>query len=136
YEEKIAGAPDSPLASGRVARPWTASSTRLETDPIAKMKYDATADADKQIVDRVAELAEKYGIPMAHVSLAWMLHKNPVVAPVIGATKIPHLESAVEAVSVELTSEDIAYLEEPYVPHPIVGLKPYDSRLLNNQKSI
>ena len=133
-EEKIAVTPYSPLASGRVARPWSASTTRLETDPIAKWKYDATADTDKQIVDRVAELAEKYGIPMAHVSLAWMLHKNPVVAPVIGATKLPHLESAVAAASVELTAEDIAYLEEPYVPHSIVGLSPYDSQLLNKRR--
>jgi aryl-alcohol dehydrogenase-like predicted oxidoreductase len=68
---------------------------------------------------------------MAHISLAWLLHKNPVVAPVIGATKIPHLESAVEAVSVQLTSEEIAYLEEPYVPHPIVGLIPYGGQLLS-----
>jgi aryl-alcohol dehydrogenase-like predicted oxidoreductase len=83
------------------------------------------------VVERVAELAEKQGVPMAHISLAWLLHKNPVVAPVIGATKIPHLESAVEAVSVQLTSEEIAYLEEPYVPHPIVGLIPYGGQLLS-----
>ena len=63
-----------------------------------------------------------------------MLHKNPVVAPVIGATKLSHLESAVAAASVKLTAEDIAYLEEPYVPHPIVGLKPYDSQLLTKQR--
>lgn len=133
-EEKIAVTPYSPLASGRVARPWTASTTRLENDPIAKQKYDATADNDKQIIARVAELAEKYGVPMAHVSLAWLLHKNPVAAPVIGATKIPHLESAVDAVSVALTAEDIAYLEEPYVPHPVVGLIPYGGQLLNAQR--
>lgn len=119
--EKIASTPYSPLASGRVARPWAESTTRLETDTIAKQKYDATADADKRIVDRVADLAEKLGVPMAHISLAWLLHNEPVVAPVIGATKLAHLESAVEAVSVELTAEDVTYLEEPYVPHPIVG---------------
>jgi len=86
------------------------------------------------IIDRVAETAEKYGVPMAHIALAWMLHKEPVVAPVIGATKISHLESAVESLSVRLTPEDIAYLEEPYVPHPIVGLIPYGGQLLSAQK--
>ena len=133
-EERIAVTPYSPLASGRLARPASETSIRSEADPIAKMKYDATAEADQAIIERVAEVAEKQGIPMAHVSLAWMLHKSPVVAPVIGATKIPHLESAVAAASVKLTAEDIAYLEEPYVPHPIVGLKPYESQLLNARR--
>ena len=133
-EEKIAMTPYSPLASGRLARAASETSARLESDPIAKRKYDATADSDQMIIERVAEMAKKYGVPMAHISLAWMLHKNPVAAPVIGATKLPHLESAVEAVSVKLEAEDIAYLEEPYVPHPIVGLIPYGGQLLSTQK--
>lgn len=133
-EKKIAVTPYSPLASGRLARSASETTARYESDSIAKIKYDATAEADQAIIDRVAKLAQKYGIPMAHVSLAWMLHKNPVVAPVIGATKIPHLESAVAAVEVKLEMDDIAYLEEPYVPHPIVGLKPYDSQLLTKQR--
>jgi len=124
-EEGIAVTPYSPLASGRLARASTETSKRLESDQIAKQKYDATADADNLVIERVAEIAEKHGVPRAHVSLAWMLQKAPVVAPVIGATKIPHLESAVESLSVQLTSEDMNYLEEPYVPHPIVGLIPY-----------
>ena len=124
-EEKIAVTPYSPLASGRLARAASETSQRLETDPIARQKYDATADSDRMVIERVAEMAEKYGVPMAHVSLAWMLQKAPVAAPVIGATKIPHLESAVESLRVKLTPEDMAYLEEPYVPHPIVGLIPY-----------
>ncbi|MEZ4657284.1 MAG: aldo/keto reductase [Caldilineaceae bacterium] len=119
--EQIASTPYSPLASGRVARPWTESTTRLETDPIAKSKYDATAAADKVIVERVAEVAAKHGIPMGHVALAWLLQKAPVAAPVIGATKLSHLESAVDALSVRLPAEDMAYLEAPYVPHGIVG---------------
>jgi len=127
-EEGIAVTPYSPLASGRLARAASETTTRLETDPVAKRKYDATAASDKMVIERLAEIAEKYGVPMAHVSLAWMLHKNPVVAPVIGATKIPHLESAVAALDVKLELEDIAYLEEPYVPHPIVGLIPYGSQ--------
>ena len=108
-EEKIAVTPYSPLASGRLARDWAESTERYETDPIAKMKYDATAEADKLVIERVAEVAEKHAVPRAHIALAWLLQKEPVVAPVIGATKIPHLESAVESLSVQLTPEEIAY---------------------------
>ena len=133
-EEKIALTPYSPLASGRLARDRSETSQRLETDPIARQKYDATADSDKMVIERVAEVAEKHGIPRAHISLAWMLQKVPVVAPVIGATKIPHLESAVASLSVRLTPEEMAYLEEPYVPHPLVGLIPYGGQLLIAQK--
>ncbi|MAU01055.1 MAG: aldo/keto reductase [Anaerolineaceae bacterium] len=133
-EEKIAVTPYSPLASGRLARAWSESTQRLETDPIAKRKYDATADADKLVVERVAEVAARHGVPMAHIALAWLRYKNPVVAPVIGATKLPHLESAVESLSVTLTAEDVAYLEEPYMPHPIVGLIPYGGQLLSARK--
>jgi aryl-alcohol dehydrogenase-like predicted oxidoreductase len=133
-EEKIAVTPYSPLASGRLARDWSETTTRLESDPIARQKYEATAEADKLVVERVAEIAEKQGVPRVHIALAWMLHKRPVVAPVIGATKMPHLESAVESLSVQLTPEDVAYLEEPYVPHPIVGLIPYDGRLLSARR--
>ena len=97
-DEKIAVTPYSPLASGRLARDWSESTERFETDPIAKMKYGATAEADKRVVERVAEVAEKHGVPRAHIALAWLLQKEPVVAPIIGATKISHLESAVEFV--------------------------------------
>ena len=133
-EEKIAVTPYSPLASGRLARDTSETSQRLETDPIAKRKYDATADSDKMVIERVAEVAEKHSVPLAHITLAWMLSKAPVVAPVIGATKIPHLESAVESLSVQLTADEIVYLEEPYVPHPIVGLIPYGGQLLSARK--
>lgn len=133
-EEKIAVTPYSPLASGRLARAAEETTTRRETDPIARQKYDATAESDQVIVARVAEIAAKHDAPMAHVALAWLLHKNPVVAPVIGATKISHLESAVASLSVKLTPEEMAYLEEPYAPHPIVGLIPYGGQLLSTQK--
>jgi aryl-alcohol dehydrogenase-like predicted oxidoreductase len=119
--EKIASTPYSPLASGRLARGGAETSTRLETDPIAKGKYDSTAAADQLVIDRVGEVAEKQGVPRAHVSLAWLLQKEPVVAPVIGATKISHLETAVAALAVKLTPEEVTYLEELYVPHGIVG---------------
>jgi aryl-alcohol dehydrogenase-like predicted oxidoreductase len=124
-EIPVAVTPYSPLASGRLARDWSESTERYETDPIAKMKYGATAEADKMVVERVAEVAGKHGVPRAHVSLAWLLQVEPVVAPVIGATKIAHLESAVESLTVQLTPEEVAYLEEPYVPHLIVGLIPH-----------
>lgn len=121
-EEKIGVIPYSPLASGRLTREWTPeSSMRAQTDQIANSKYDSTADADRSVVEGVAELAEKHGIPRTQVSLAWLLQKKPVVAPIIGATKISHLEEAVGALSVQLSPEEVAYLEEPYVPHRIVG---------------
>lgn len=120
-EEKIGVTPYSPMASGRLIRDWSETTKRLETDKIARSKYDTTACSDKLIVDRVTEIAEKRGILRIHVALAWLLHKAPVTAPIIGATKISHLEDAMGALSVKLTPEEIAYLEEPYVPHEIVG---------------
>ena len=124
-EEGIAVTPYSPLASGRLARAMSDTSQRLESDPIARQKYNASAEADTKVIERVAEVAQKQGVPRAQISLAWMLQKKPVVAPVIGATKISHLENAVKALDVHLEPEDIAYLEETYVPHPLVGLIPY-----------
>ena len=94
---------------------------RSETDVIAKGKYDATAETDQQVVGRVAEIAEKRGVPRTQIALAWLRQKEPVTAPIIGATKIAHLEEAIGALSVKLTQEEVAYLEEPYVPHRIVG---------------
>ncbi|MED4224597.1 aldo/keto reductase [Neobacillus cucumis] len=120
-EEGIGVTPYSPLASGRLTRDWSETTHRSETDQIQKSKYDATADADRLVVERVAAIAEKYGVPRIHIALAWLLQKEPVTAPIIGATKISHLEGAVGALSVKLTTEEIAFLEEPYVPHPIVG---------------
>jgi len=93
----------------------------LKADQIVKSKYDATAETDRKIVERVADVAEKYGVPRVHIALAWLLQKKPVPAPIIGATKITHLEDAVGALSAKLTQEEIACLEEPYAPHAIVG---------------
>jgi aryl-alcohol dehydrogenase-like predicted oxidoreductase len=118
-EEKIGVIPYSPLAGGRLAR--EATTHRAETDQIAKQKYDATADADQLVVDRVASLADQHGVRRAHIALAWLLHKEPVTAPIVGATKISHLEDAVAALPIKLTPEEIVFLEEPYVPHRIVG---------------
>jgi 1-deoxyxylulose-5-phosphate synthase len=122
-EEKIGVIPYSPLASGRLTRDWAETTLRLETDKIAKSKYDSTADADRLVVERVAELANKHEVPRGHIALAWLLQKEPVTAPIVGATKLSHLEDAVAALSVALTEEEVAFLEEPYVPHRIVGHK-------------
>lgn len=120
-DEKIASTPYSPLASGRLSRPRTESTARFESDAMAKFKYDSTIEADDAVIARVAEIADKRGLTRTQVALAWLLHKPPVAAPVIGATKIPHLEDSVKAVSVTLSAEEIAYMEEPYMPHKIVG---------------
>lgn len=121
-EEKIGVIPYSPLASGRLTRDWSSETTlRAETDQIAKGKYDSTSETDQRVVVRVAELAKKHEVPRAHIAIAWLLQKVPVTAPIIGATKISHLEESVNALSVKLTQEEMAYLEEPYVPHPIMG---------------
>jgi len=118
-EEKIALTPYSPLASGRLVRDWSVTTNRTETDKIAVTKYGATIDVDRPIYDRVAELAEKKGLSRTQIALGWMLQK--ATAPVIGATKISHIEDAVSALPVTLTDNEVAYLEEPYVPHKIVG---------------
>jgi len=123
-EEGIGVIPYSPLASGRLTRDWSETTQRSETDQIQKSKYDSTADTDRFIVERVAEIASNHGVPRVHIALAWLMQKQPVTAPIIGATKISHLEEAVAALDVKLTADEIASLEEPYVPHPVVGLIP------------
>ncbi|WP_404303312.1 aldo/keto reductase [Paenibacillus sp. DP01] len=120
-EEKIGVIPYSPLASGRLTREPEETTYRSETDDIQKSKYDATANADRWIVERVANIAEKHGVPRVQIALAWLLQKAPVTAPIIGATKISHLKEAVATLTVKLTTEEVAFLEEPYVPHSIVG---------------
>lgn len=113
--------PYSPLASGHLARAqWESSSLRAVTDKVAKGKYDKTRDSDMLIVNRVNELAQKYGCKMSQIALAWHFAKG-VASPIVGATKAKYLDEAVGAVDIELTQDDINYLEEVYVPHPIVG---------------
>jgi 1-deoxyxylulose-5-phosphate synthase len=121
-EEKIGCIPYSPLASGRLTRNWSSeSSLRAQTDQIAISKYGSTEETDRQVVERVAEIAEKHNVSRTQIALAWLLQKQPVTAPIIGATKITHLEEATGALSVKLTQEEVGYLEEPYVPHRIIG---------------
>ncbi len=120
--EGIGVIPYSPLASGRLTRDRGAESTlRSETDQIQKSKYDASVDADQQVVERVAELSERHAASRVQIALAWLLQKQPVVAPIVGATKTAHLDDAVGALSVQLTQEEVAYLEAPYRPHSVVG---------------
>ena len=119
-EDNIAMTPYSPLAGGRLSKHPGETSKRLEEDSYAKFKYDATAGQDAVIIGRVAELAEKRNVSMTEISLAWLLTK--VTAPVVGATKLHHIEGAAKAADLLLTPEEIAYLEEPYVPHNLVGV--------------
>lgn len=119
-EDNIAMTPYSALASGRLSRKPGETSKRLQEDSYAKGKYDATAEQDSKIIARVVELAEKYGVTMTEISLAWLLTK--VQSPVCGATKIHHVEAPVKAVDLKLSPEDISYLEELYVPHKLVGV--------------
>ncbi len=120
--EGIGVIPYSPLASGRLTRDWTAEqTTRSETDPIAKYKYDSTAETDRRVVEQVAALAEHRGVARTHVALAWLLQKQPVAAPIIGATKARHLAEAIGSLTMKLSAEEVAALEAPYAPHRIVG---------------
>lgn len=119
-EDNIAMTPYSALAGGRLSKRPGETSKRLLEDSYAKMKYDAMAKQDEVILTRVFELAEKYGVSMTEISLAWLLTK--VTAPIVGATKLHHIEGAVKAVELSLTEEEIRYLEEPYVPHALVGV--------------
>ncbi len=120
YANGIAMTPYSALAAGRLSRKPGETTKRLEMDAYAKFKYDATAEVDGKIIERVAELAEKRGVTMTEISLAWLLSK--VTAPVVGATKPHHIDGAVGAVELELTPEECAYLEEPYIPHALAGV--------------
>lgn len=119
-EDGISTMPYSALAAGRLSRKPGETSKRLELDTFAKGKYDATAEQDNVIIERVAEMAEKYETSMTAVALAWLLTK--VTSPVVGATKPHHLEGPAAAADLVLAAEDIAYLEEPYVPHALVGV--------------
>ncbi|MEQ7170887.1 aldo/keto reductase [Enterococcus innesii] len=120
-DQKIAVTPYSPLAAGRLTRDWGAETKRYLTDKTANQKYDKTMEQDREIVARVAQIADKHQSKRAQIALAWLLQKEQVVAPIIGATKESHLLDALPALDLKLTAEEIAYLEEPYLPHAVVG---------------
>ncbi len=117
-DQGIGVIPWSPLARGRLARPWDEQTTRSETDEFGKRLYN---EADAAIVDRVGDVAQARGVPMAQVALAWMLQKPPITSPIVGATKPHHLADAVAALDVQLDEAEVAALEEPYTPHEVVG---------------
>ncbi|MCR5488671.1 MAG: aldo/keto reductase [Saccharofermentans sp.] len=126
-EENIALTPYSALASGRLSRlPGEGGTKRAEEDKYAKFKYEKTEQQDNVIISRVAEIAGKRVVSMTEVSLAWLLTK--VTSPVVGATKMHHIEGAAKAVELVLTKEEITYLEEPYVPHPLAGVMAQNKR--------
>ena len=110
--------PWSPLARGRLARAWDEDTERSATDGFGQTLY---VESDRTIVERVAEVAEASGAPRAQVALAWLLTKPVVTAPIIGATKVSHLEDAVAALDVQLDADAVARLEEPYTPHAVAG---------------
>ncbi|MGD0012647.1 MAG: aldo/keto reductase [Terriglobia bacterium] len=120
--EGIGVIPWSPLARGRLARPWQTESTkRYETDQFGKSLYSQTEEIDHPVVDRLGRISEQRGASRAQVALAWMLSKPAITSPIVGATKPHHLSDAAAALSLRLTLEEIASLEEPYTPHPVVG---------------
>jgi aryl-alcohol dehydrogenase-like predicted oxidoreductase len=119
-DQGIGAIPWSPLARGRLTRPWDAKTARAETDSFGRSLYK---DEDRAIVERVAELAAKREVPPAQIALAWVL-ANPVVsAPIVGATKPHHLQDAVNAVDVHLDDDEVEYLESAYTPHAVAGFR-------------
>ena len=120
--EHIGVIPWSPLARGRLARPWQSEATkRLKTDRFGKTLYAQTEDADRKVVEVLGKVAQARGVPQAQVALAWMLSKPMISSPIVGATKPNHLVDAAAAVSLHLTAEEIDALEKPYVPHTVLG---------------
>ncbi len=120
-EQNVTLMPYSPLASGRLARPqWKTDTKRSQTDKAAKNKYDSTEAQDKIIAARVKELADKKGASMSGIALAWLLAKG-AGSPIIGANKSKYIDEAVSAMAISLSADEIAFLEEPYIPHKIVG---------------
>jgi aryl-alcohol dehydrogenase-like predicted oxidoreductase len=119
--EGIGVIPWSPLARGRLTRDWNTTTNRTETDEFGKTLYVGTEDADRKIVEQVAAVAAKRDVPRAQVALAWMMRQPFITAPIVGASKPHHLDDAVAALSLNLTSEEIQTLEEPYVPHAVAG---------------
>ena len=119
--EGIAVMPWSPLARGRLTRDWDAETDRSRGDEFGRTLYEHTADADRKVVEAVARVAEARGVPRAQVALAWVLSKPEVTSPIVGASKVEHLDDAVAGVDLELTEEEIDQLEAPYIPHGIIG---------------
>src|SRR5215813_9185417 len=115
------GPPWSPQARGKLTRDWDYKSIRTETDDALSRLFAKTEEADRKVVDRVAQVAAARGVSRAQIALAWLLSKPVITAPIVGATKLRHLDDALASVNVKLSADEITSLEEPYVPHPVVG---------------
>jgi 1-deoxyxylulose-5-phosphate synthase len=120
-DEGIGVLPWSPLARGRLARDWDETSARSEADEFGRTLYATTAEADRRVHAKLTAVAARRGVPRAQVALAWVLQKAPVTAPIVGATRMQHLEDAVAAASLRLAPEEVMELEAAYVPHGVVG---------------
>jgi aryl-alcohol dehydrogenase-like predicted oxidoreductase len=123
--EGIGVVPWSPLARGRLTRPWQdePATARAAADQVGKGYYDKAKEADRAVVERVGVVAERRGVPRAQIALAWLLHKEGVTAPLIGATKMQQLEDAVAAIGLKLSEYEISALEELYTPHAVSGFE-------------
>jgi 1-deoxyxylulose-5-phosphate synthase len=120
-DQRIAVIPWSPLARGRLTRDWNETSERAQTDAAGRRLYDAAVEADRAVVEAVSAVAKARGVPRAQIALAWVAQKKGVSAPIIGASKPHHLTDAIAALSIELTGQEIAALEAPYVPHRVAS---------------
>jgi aryl-alcohol dehydrogenase-like predicted oxidoreductase len=120
-DERIAVLPWSPLARGRLARPWDAETPRTQTDTYGNKLFAGSTDSDRKVVEQVGAIAAARGVPRAQVALAWVAQKSVVTAPIVGAAKPQHLDDALAALTLDLTESEIAHLEAPYVPHALVG---------------
>ena len=121
--EGIGVIPWSPQARGKLSRDWDYSSIRTETDEAFGRLFAKTEEADKKVADHVAEVATARGVSRAQFALAWLLSKPVITAPMVGATKLHHLDDAIAAIDLKLSAEEIAALEQPYVPHAVVGFE-------------
>jgi 1-deoxyxylulose-5-phosphate synthase len=121
-DQGIAVMPWSPMARGRLTRPWNETSSRQETDEFGKKLYTQFPDSDRQIIDAVGTIAAARGVPRAQVALAWVLQKKGVTSPIIGASKPEQLADAIAALSLKLTAEEVVALEQPYVPRGVSGI--------------
>lgn len=133
-ERGIAATPYSALASGRLSRRPGETSVRLAADSYARFKYDSAAEMDAPIIARVMELADRHDVPMTVIALAWLLTK--VTSPIVGATKLHHVDAPVAAVDFTLSADEIAYLEEPYRPHPLSGVMAQNSPATRGEKKV
>ncbi len=133
-EDKISMTPYSALASGRLSRNLGTTTKRSQEDSYAKLKYDGMAESDRQIILRVVELAKKHNVSMTEIALSWLLTK--VTSPVTGATKLEHVEDLAKAVDFHLSQEEAQYLEELYIPHPLVGVMAQNTRSAKKESQV